>query len=68
MLENQMLNDELIDIEVNHILLLFKKNNYTLKQKKWFLQSKLMDLKKRNDPVLLEVCKKVNEIINKEKE
>ena len=58
------LDNEFVDMEVERILLLFEENNYTLKQKNLFIESKLMDIKNNNDLKMLAVYHKINDIIN----
>lgn len=49
----QDLRDEETLLEIERINILFKKNNYDKQQKKWFLESKIMNAKEHGDKKLL---------------
>ena len=53
---NLQLDEELIDIEMDRIKLVFEKEKYDDDQKKWYLESVIEQAKKSNDIVTLEVC------------
>ena len=59
-----MLDQDLIENEIERIELLFEKNKYDDKQKKWFIEAKLKDAKELHDVVLLKVCEVLLERIN----
>ena len=57
MLNQESLDNKAIELEKKRILLLFKKENYNLQQKKWFIESKINDCEKNNDHLLLNMYK-----------
>ena len=63
MLENKEIDDEVYNFEKERILLLFKKENYNNQQKKWFLESKMIEANKVNDQRLINLYKEIEEMI-----
>ncbi len=63
MLENKEIDDEVYNFEKERILLLFKKENYNNQQKKWFLESKMIEANKVNDQRLINLYKEIEELI-----
>ena len=63
MLENKEIDDEVYNFEKERILLLFKKENYNNQQKKWFLESKMIEANKVNDKRLINLYKEIEEMI-----
>jgi len=66
MSENELLNKQALELEKERILLLFEKEKYNKQQKKWFLESKMIDAKKSNDQEFMKVYEELLEIIEKE--
>lgn len=48
--------DEVVELEKNRIKLFFKKNNYSLEKKKYYLQAKEMEANAVNNITLLRIC------------
>ena len=60
--------DNFIELEVERLKLLFRKNKYNKEQKKWFLEAKLMNKETKNDQRYLKVCKILLEDIKNDTE
>ena len=60
------LEQELVKIEMERLELLFEESKYNNRQKRRFIESKLLDAKNYNDKILLKVCEKLINKINEE--
>ena len=63
-LEKNLQDDVMINLEVERIKLLFEKNNYNLKQKKWFIEAKEKNATKEKSEIILNACRILNEELN----
>ena len=65
MLDQNQLDEALINNEIERLEIIFIKENYNDKQKLWFINSKLEKAKISNDRLLIEVCSRLLDRINK---
>ena len=65
MLDQNQLDEGLINNEIERLEIIFIKENYNDKQKLWFINSKLEKAKISNDRLLIEVCSRLLDKINK---
>ena len=65
MLDQNQLDEGLINNEIERLEIIFIKENYNDKQKLWFINSKLEKAKISNDRLLIEVCSRLLDKLNK---
>jgi len=63
MSEEEYLYNKALKLEKDHILLLFEKEKYNNQQKKWFLESKIIDAKKNNNQELINLYNEILKMI-----
>jgi hypothetical protein len=56
----------LVNNEIERIKILFEKNNYNNSQKRWFIEYKYNEAKAANDDLMIIVCDKLLESLEKE--
>ena len=65
MLDQNQLDEALIKNEIERLEIIFIKEKYNDKQKLWFINSKLEKAKISNDRLLIEVCSRLLDKLNK---
>ena len=65
MLDQDQLDEALINNEIERLEIIFIKENYNDKQKLWFINSKLEKAKISNDRLLIVVCSRLLDKLNK---
>ena len=65
MLDQDLQDDFIISNEIERINILFEKNKYDDKQKKWFIEAKIVAAKKSNNILLLQAYSKILESLEK---
>ncbi len=65
MLDQNQLDEGLINNEIERLEIIFIKEKYNDKQKLWFINSKLEKAKISNDRLLIEVCSRLLNKLNK---
>lgn len=65
MLDQNQLDETLIKNEIERLEIIFIKEKYNDKQKLWFINSKLEKAKISNDRLLIEVCSRLLDKLNK---
>lgn len=65
MLDQNQLDENIINNEIERLEIIFMKEKYNDKQKLWFINSKLEKAKSSNDRLLIEVCSRLLDKLNK---